>query len=229
MVALAAGALLGSLAALVSGAGGETAVTARVLDRGGLGPRIVGDAEKVVDRAFARSGVTFVWRSCDPTGDLVRDGCVGPAGPRDVSIRIAGRDPGTGGRAAAIEGGCAIALRVWANSGIVYVYSDRVQSVAQEGNVPPALVLGTIVAHEIGHLLLPGGHAPRGLMRALITRREWTLAEEGRLEFTPVQVDELRGAAGPVLPGPGTSQEQDSCGEDEPCVASSLKGRDGGG
>jgi hypothetical protein len=186
------GAVVASLAVLAPTAGAQTLVRARVLDQGDAGTAVVRAAEAVVDRDYARAGVTFAWQNCDPTLDPSTNDCVGPAGPSDVSIRIAEREPRTKNPGADVQGGCAIPLKVWAASGIVYVYSDRVRSVSHEGGVPPALVLGTIIAHEIGHLLLPGGHTPRGLMRALMTRREWVLAEQGRLGFTPVQSELLK-------------------------------------
>jgi hypothetical protein len=207
------GAIVASLAMLASTAGAQTRVRARVLDHGDTGTGVVSAAETIVDRAYARAGVTFAWQSCDPSRDPSTDACVGPAGPNDVSIRIVDREPRTENPGAEIQGGCAIPLRLWAASGIVYVYSDRVRRVSDEGGVPAALVLGTIVAHEIGHLLLPGGHSPRGIMRALMTRREWILAQQGRLWFTPIQSDFLkasgqRGAAAGLADFNGGSQSR---------------------
>lgn len=199
MGAWPAGTVVAGLAMLVPVARAETVVRARVLDHGSTGPDVVRDAERMVDRVYARAGVTFAWQSCDPARDPSTDACVGPAGPNDVSVRIADREARTQGRGTEIQGGCAIAVRQWAASGIVYVYSDRVRRVSREGGIPPALVLGTIVAHEIGHLLLPGGHSLRGIMRPLMTRREWTLAEQGRLRFTPIQSDLLKASGRPAL------------------------------
>jgi hypothetical protein len=194
------GTLVASLAMLASTVDAQALVRARVLDHGEAETSVVRAAETIVDRDYARAGVTFTWQNCDPALDSSTDDCVGPAGPSDVSIRIVEREPRTDNPGADVQGGCAIALKIWAASGIVYVYSDRVRRVSHEGGIPPALVLGTIMAHEIGHLLLPGGHTPRGLMRALMTRREWMLAEQGRLGFTPVQSALLKasGRRGPL-------------------------------
>lgn len=191
------GTLVASMAMLASTAGAQALVRARVLDHADAETAVVRAAEAIVDRDYARAGVTFTWQNCDPAVDPSTDDCVGPAGPSDVSIRIVDREPRSGNPGSEVQGGCAIPLKQWAGSGIVYVYSDRVRRVSDEGGIPPALVLGTIMAHEIGHLLLPGGHTPRGLMRALMTRREWTLAEQGRLGFTPVQSALLKASGRP--------------------------------
>ena len=187
MGAWRAGTVVGSLAMLASAAGAETVVRARVLDHGGTGTGVIRAAETIVDRVYGSSGVTFAWQSCDPSRDPSTDGCIGPAGPNDVSIRITDRLLETENRGSDIQGGCAIHLREWAASGIVYVYSDRVRRVSEEGGVSPELVLGTIMAHEVGHLLLPSGHSTRGIMRSLMTQQEWALAEHGRLQFTKAQ------------------------------------------
>jgi hypothetical protein len=47
-----------------------------------------------------------------------------------------------------------------------YVFYPRVVAAAMKGVTPFEEVLGHVVAHELGHLLLPeGGHASRGVMR----------------------------------------------------------------
>ena len=48
-----------------------------------------------------------------------------------------------------------------------YVFSDRITAFAKKNGVPLGVLLGCIVAHEIGHLLLPpNAHRPRTIMRA---------------------------------------------------------------
>jgi hypothetical protein len=45
------------------------------------------------------------------------------------------------------------------------------------------------MAHEIGHLLLPYGHAATGLMRADWDAKDMRLAVHGRLNFTSEQAE----------------------------------------
>ena len=53
-----------------------------------------------------------------------------------------------------------------------------------------ACILGHVVAHEIGHLLLPrGAHSPSGIMRASLDRQ---LAALGGLFFTADQAQDIR-------------------------------------
>ena len=50
----------------------------------------------------------------------------------------------------------------------------------------PALVLGTVAAHEVGHVLLRRqGHSTEGLMRASWKPDDWERAASGSLLFSP--------------------------------------------
>ena len=53
------------------------------------------------------------------------------------------------------------------------VFADRVVSLSDRAGADPSDVLGRVIAHEIGHLLLGARHhAKHGLMRAVWTDRE---------------------------------------------------------
>ena len=53
------------------------------------------------------------------------------------------------------------------------VYADRVVSLADRARVDPGRLLGRVIAHELGHLLLSGPtHGPGGLMRP-----RWSVSE----------------------------------------------------
>jgi hypothetical protein len=75
------------------------------------------------------------------------------------------------------------------------VYLENVQLVARKSGIGSSELLGRAIAHEVGHLLLPGsGHSSSGLMRA-----PWAYQElmENRREdwvFSPRDGRELRAA-----------------------------------
>ncbi len=78
---------------------------------------------------------------------------------------------------------------------VAYVLFDRVRRVAATSARQPADVLGVIIAHELGHLLLPhGSHSPIGLMRGVwhaVDFRVTNLPQQ--LSFTPAQAQDIRG------------------------------------
>jgi hypothetical protein len=77
------------------------------------------------------------------------------------------------------------------------VYYESVRVVAQSSGVVPSKLLGRAIAHEVGHLLLPGGgHSPTGLMRAPWAYEELTENRREDWLFSPMDGRQLRVAAG---------------------------------
>ena len=57
-----------------------------------------------------------------------------------------------------------------------------------------ALILGQVIAHEAGHLMLPhNSHSPRGIMQARLGMDSVQQATQGTLHFTPDQTKLIRG------------------------------------
>lgn len=73
---------------------------------------------------------------------------------------------------------------------VAYVFYDRTEPFTP---LYRPRLLGHVIAHEIGHLLLPmKAHSPRGLMRAQWSRADLELALNGQLRFTPEQACLIR-------------------------------------
>jgi hypothetical protein len=76
---------------------------------------------------------------------------------------------------------------------IAYVFYDRVRTIAQKAHQVDGSPLGVVIAHEIGHLLLPyGSHSETGLMRGLWSAQEIRRIDVRTLAFTPSQAREIR-------------------------------------
>jgi hypothetical protein len=72
------------------------------------------------------------------------------------------------------------------------VYYEASQQFASLRNVDPSLLLGCVIAHELGHLLLGPGHAAHGIMRAAWNNLELDEMRFGRLKFNSAESDEIR-------------------------------------
>ena len=73
-------------------------------------------------------------------------------------------------------------------TGRVYVFWDRIARRARENNVLPQIVLARVLAHEIGHHLLPlQGHSDSGIMRPSV---DYRVGEPPA--FTPTQAAAIR-------------------------------------
>jgi hypothetical protein len=144
----------------------------------GVSSDIVGDAKQEVIRVYAQIGVTVIW-SEHATGS-----------PKDPLIIII--SPITGQWVGPMSLG--LAVRGPKSSGrLAYVFYDRVQPLANKHQMSDASLLGFVIAHELGHLLLPyGSHSPSGLMQAEWDNRQFLLARAGLLEFTAQQAELIR-------------------------------------
>ena len=79
------------------------------------------------------------------------------------------------------------------------VYYESVLAVARNSGVATSKLLGRAIAHEVGHLLLPGGgHSPSGLMRAPWAYEELTENRREDWLFSPQDRRELRAARRPL-------------------------------
>jgi hypothetical protein len=73
------------------------------------------------------------------------------------------------------------------------VFPERVQAVARAAAVDVRTLLGRVIAHEIGHLLLgTGAHAERGLMRAHWSRAMLQHSSADDWRFTPPEVASMQ-------------------------------------
>ena len=76
---------------------------------------------------------------------------------------------------------------------VAYVLYKRVEQLTGGNGVDLANVLAIAMAHELGHLLLPGGrHSQDGLMRPNWTKKDLQLAQRGRLFYRAEDGERLR-------------------------------------
>lgn len=74
-----------------------------------------------------------------------------------------------------------------------YAFYGRIVDLAEHNGAEVAKMLGHVIAHEIGHLLLPyDSHAPRGVMRAEWDREQFEDMFKGLLTFPPEQAALIR-------------------------------------
>jgi hypothetical protein len=79
---------------------------------------------------------------------------------------------------------------------LVYVFFGRVEKFARSQRVLSSTMLAHVIAHEIGHLLLPKGwHSERGLMRDTWDRAQVDHAVRNELTFTKDEIRTIRADA----------------------------------
>lgn len=173
----------------VAAGSGET-ITLRVYNYTAASTGTMAQAENEAGYVFGQAGLKIVWLDC--LAKNAEPGCSGPDGPAHLALRI---QPGEQ-KLQANQPEDTFGYAVFPS--LASVYYSRVKTLAASLDVDQycAVLLGDVMAHEIGHLLLgPGHHSQTGIMQA-----KWqtqTLRDEmvRLLHFTSEQASELRSGA----------------------------------
>ncbi len=160
-------------------------MTVEVFNDAGVASPVLKIAEVEAERIFDAAHIQIRWQDCTPAQDdpESRLACTGLRFPHNLSLRIR---PG-GARENEDVFGVA-----FLGSGGTGVYSDvfygSVEKLHTQTHCNPGKVLGHVIAHEIGHLLLgSSGHSSWGIMCARWHPQELQLLEMGTLYFTAEQ------------------------------------------
>ena len=74
-----------------------------------------------------------------------------------------------------------------------HVFVQRAQRASLQFSVPICDVLAVVIAHELGHMLMPdGSHSKTGLMSAELGADHFRLASAGLLHFSPETATVIR-------------------------------------
>lgn len=151
-------------------------VVVLVDDRARVQPHILDLAERQAARIYKQAGARMVWRSAREP--VVNAGFT-------VRLVIQAEFRGESGSPSPFLMGAAPDSAVECG-GVVYLFFDQIMAFSNIMLRDPALVLGTVAAHEVGHKMLPRqGHSTEGLMRASWKPDDWERAASGLLLFSP--------------------------------------------
>jgi hypothetical protein len=161
-----------------SGADASPAIAVHLDDYAHLHPSALRHAQEEVTRIYAAAGVSVVWvRANDP---------LGTSGITDLRVVILDKEM-TKRKIASDQVAATVLGQALPAARRAYIFSTRVTQVADQHAQAPAIVLGRVIAHEIGHLLLENdGHADMGIMRSNLDM--FTLVER----FTAAQAAAIR-------------------------------------
>jgi hypothetical protein len=135
--------------------------------------QVLEQSQDEVTRIFAEAGLIVRWTD---------------AAPR-FTVRIVPQVLGYSTSGSPVMG---VALRN-AKGSTAQVFYKQVQDFARVHRADLGGVLGYVIAHEVGHLLLPGNaHSPTGLMQAQWDTALVHNAARGSLTFTEVQAARIR-------------------------------------
>jgi len=177
---------------------GGDAIIVRVYDFAGTQSDELARAQQEAEGIFARSNVRLSWLDCtiDAERKPADPACNTVKGPSVLNLRLMpehmepkqGLPPGIFGFSMmSTTGGF---------SSTTNIYVIRVGAVADGRKYRQPVVLGAIIAHELGHLLLGiGSHSKTGLMSLPWGPKALTAADQGTLSFSKKESRNLEKAA----------------------------------
>jgi hypothetical protein len=175
-----------TLASPASASEGRTApqVTIYLYDDAGLSEQVLAQAEEEATRIFRRAAIDTLWVGCKllkpaPHGDPK---CQAAKAPFHLVLRIV---PWSSKR----EHVFGIAFLSAEGQGIYSdVFYESAEKLHKQWHASLSRVLGHVMAHEIGHLLLgTNAHSSMGIMRPNWQIQELRSLQMGRLLFTSEQ------------------------------------------
>ena len=143
-------------------------ITVRVYNRSRFSPEILLQAQEQAASILQRAGIEASWLDClRSTGKSSRNAdCDRRLNATDIELRLV---PLSRALTSALpKGACGPARPAESGSfgQFADVFSDCVENESAVLALHPALLLGHVIAHEIGHLLLgKNAHYPSGLMK----------------------------------------------------------------
>ena len=144
-------------------------------------------AEREAARILEDAGLNVVWLDC-PVGQSAAkptDPCREPLLPTDILLRVL-TDKNRKGVQGEAFGFAVVPV-------LASVYYEHAVSLARYGDYETPKILGCVMVHEIGHLLLGlNSHSDFGIMRAHWRRKEIQKIMWGGLHFTPQQSEMIR-------------------------------------
>jgi hypothetical protein len=175
-------------------------VIIRVYDNAGV---LAGDRARAISRAreiLTRAELDVEFRDCVSRTQLPA-ACATPPAPGELIVRLARGakrpDPSRRHDSADVSRalGHSMIDTATGTGTLATIFIDRIEAMARQARTDRLAIVGRVMAHEIGHLLLgTNAHSKTGLMREI-----WTLAELTRNQaqdwmFSDAQSDRLREA-----------------------------------
>lgn len=156
-----------------------------VHDRAQVFPRTLDQALKEAARIYRQSGVATEWLA-DPAGASGSGATEGRPSWHAFTVQLIIQAKLRVARDRTSKFVMGAAPRTTREcGGAVYVFNDEVTGFSNVHRMDAALVMGAVIAHELGHVLLQQkGHSAEGLMRASWDSNDWHRAARGFLLFS---------------------------------------------
>ena len=162
-------------------------IRVRLYDYAGASPGTLSRAKAVADQVFALAGVGLSWADCSADPNAPGDAaCLLPVTTSDLQLRIISKEMA---KRTPVSRHClGYAVIGGEFSSIASVFFHRALDLESANFGDLSAILGVMMAHEIGHLLLAErSHSRQGIMRAVWYEQDMKTMAKGWLWFTPAE------------------------------------------
>ena len=159
-------------------------LTVFVAERAATGMHVLAEAERNAAQAFHQAGVEVEWINCDEG----HGPACGKVSQADLVVHLIPR-------AHTLAGEIFGVAFVENNAGVYAdVFFDSIQSLRQQDSaISLSPILGSVLAHEVGHLLLgSNAHSREGIMQAHWQAEQLDHIAKGQMRFTKEQSGKMR-------------------------------------
>jgi hypothetical protein len=145
-------------------------------------------AQSEATRIFGEAGVELRWLPDPLTANISLEPSTPDTNRRDplLNIMLLNESMATQFRRPGKQFGFAL-------HAIAYVFCHRVEELARSGNSSLPTILGHIMAHELGHLVLgESSHSSEGIMTGTLRKKHFEQANKGKLLFRAEEAQRMR-------------------------------------
>lgn len=167
---------------------GEPEITVLVHNSARIPGQTLDQAELETTRVFHAAGIAITWVNCSGSSGHREDACQRTPGPRQYILHIVA----TGKTSSDLVFGVAFLDEMGAGK-YSDIFFDRIEEASRESGTDVSRLLGTVAAHELGHLLLGNhSHSYAGVMTPVWKGNTLRHEEMGCLLFTSQQGSMMR-------------------------------------
>jgi hypothetical protein len=171
---------------VAAGSNGDKQITIRIHNYAQVESGDLVKAEQIADDILQKAGVEAVWIEClaghTPTKEPA---CQTPMGPPDLMLNLLPRSMSDRYHLRLDAFGFALEGEDGRFGFYAAIFCDLVKDAAAQRQLTRSVLLGTVIAHELGHLLLStNSHSALGLMRANWCGKELLAVEHGAAHFS---------------------------------------------
>jgi len=158
-----------------------------VCNTGGVSEAELSSAKAETEAIYRNVGVAIVWGGCDSFR-----GAWFPAPAPTFLIRLQNEQPAPRVGPASLDVMGQAFVEACDGGNTAEAYLPAIRASAELYHADQGVLLGFVLAHELGHLLLGPGHTPDGLMQAVWGRKQMDALRQRQLGFTKDCAERIR-------------------------------------